>query len=88
MIYVIIQSQIAMTTTDTKSQVELAAHPEQLRTPYVYLAKVLRNAYGAVTRLPTKLLKSFLERHQTASNLALVTFKLQKFKPHVPEIPT
>ena len=75
MIYVIIQSQIAMTTKDIKSQVELGAHPEQLRIQHMDFGKVLWNAYGALTRLPTKLLISFLERHQTASNLALGLLK-------------
>ena len=77
-----------MTTTDTNSQVELGAHPEQLRIQHVDFGKVLRNAYGALTRFPTTLLISFLERHQTASILVLVTLKVKKFKPPVPQVPT
>ena len=87
MIYVFIQNQIAMTATDTKSQVYFGAHPEQLRIQHVYCGKMLRNAYGALRRLPTKLI-SFLERHQTASNLVRIILKVQKFKPHVLEIRT
>ena len=77
-----------MTTTDTKSQVELGAHPEQLRIQHMDFEKVLQNACGALTSLPRKLLISFLERHQTASKLVPVNLKLHKFKPHVPEKPT
>ena len=88
MIYAITQGQIAMTTTDTKSQVFFGVHPEQLRIQHVDFGKVLRNASGALTRFPTALLISFLERHQTASNLVQVISKLPNFKPHVLEIPT
>ena len=88
MIYVIIQSQIAMMTTDTELQVGLGAHPDQLRTQQVDFGKVLRNAYGALTRLPIKLLISLLQQHQTANNSVPVILNLQKFKPHAPEIPT
>ena len=42
MIYVIIQSQIATTTTDIKSQVYLGAHPEQIRIQHVDFGEVLR----------------------------------------------
>ena len=77
-----------MTTTDTKSQIYFGVHPEQLRIQHVDFGKVLRNAAGALTRFSTALLISFLERHQTASNLVPVIFKLQKAKPHFPEIPT
>ena len=88
MIYVITQDQIVMTTTDTKSQVYFVVQPEQLRIQQVDFGKVLRNASGALTRFSTALQKSFLERHQIASNLVQVFLKLQKSKPHVPEIPT
>ena len=77
-----------MTTTDNKSQVCLGAHPEQLRTPHVDFGKVLRNAYGALVRLPMKLPISLLEQHKTANNSARVICKLQKIKAHVPEKPT
>ena len=77
-----------MATTDTKSQVYFGVYPEQLRVQDVDFGKVLRNASGAPTRSPTALLISFLERQETASNLVLVIPKLQKRKPHVPEIPT
>ena len=77
-----------MTTTETKSQVYFGVHPEQLRIQNVDFGKVLRNASGALTHFPTTLLISFLERHQTASSLVLVIFKLQKSQPQVPEIPT
>ena len=75
-----------MTTTDFKSQFCLGTHPEQLRTQHVDFGKKLRNAYGALTRLPIKLLISPLERHRTASNPVLVILNWQKSKPHVPEI--
>ena len=88
LIYVITRGQIAMTTTDTKSQVYFSVHPEQLRIKNVDFGKVLRNASGVPTRSPTALLISFLQRHQTASIIVLVILKLQKFKPHVPEKPT
>ena len=88
MVYVITQGQIAMTTTDTKSQVYFVMHTEQLRKQHVDFGKVLRNASGALTGFPTALLISFLERHQTASNLVPVILELQKSKPHVPEKPT
>ena len=77
-----------MKTTDNKSQVCFGMHPEQLRIQNVDFGKVLRNASGTPTRSPTALLISFLERHQTASNLVLVILKLKKSKTHVPEIPT
>ena len=88
MIYVISQSQIAMKTTDTKSQVYFGVHPEQLRRQNVHFGKVLRNASGAPTCSSTALLISFLERPQTASNIVLVILKLRKSKPHVPETST
>ena len=88
MIYALTQGQIAMTTTDTKSQVYFGVHPEQLRIQNVAFGKVQRNASGAPTRSLTALLISFLERHQTASSSVLVFFKLQKSKPQVPGIPT
>ena len=77
-----------MTTTDTKPQVYFGVHPEQLRIQNVDFGKGLRNASGAPTRSPTALLTSFLERHQTVSNLVRAILKLQKSKPHVPEKPT
>ena len=88
MIYVKFQNQIAMTTTDIKSQVYLGAYPEQLRKPYVNYGKVLRNDYVTPTYPPTKLLVPLLEQHSIASSSVTEILKLQKFKPHVPEIPT
>ena len=88
MIYITVQNQIATTTTDTKWQVYLGAHSEQPRIQHADTGKRLRNAYGALTPLPKKLLISLVEQHQTASNSILVVFKMQKLKPHVPEIGT
>ena len=75
-----------MTATGTESQISFGAHRDQLRIKQVDFGKVLRNAYGALTRLPIKLLILLLEQYQTASNSVLVNFNLQKFKPQVPEI--
>ena len=82
------QGQIVMTITDTKSQVYFGVHPEQLRIQHVDFEKVLREASRVLTRFPTALLISFLQRHQTATNLVVKILKLQKSKHHVPEIPT
>ena len=71
----------------TKLQVYFGVHPEQLRIQNLDFGKKLRNASGAPTRSPTSVLISFLERHQTASKSVLGILKLQKSKPHVPEIP-
>ena len=50
-------------------------YPEQLRTPYVDFEEVLRNAYGALTYLPSKLPVSLLEQHRNASHSVFVIFQ-------------
>ena len=73
-------------TTDIKSV--LVWYPEQLRTPYMYFGKVLRNAYGALTYPPTKLLVPLPEQHRIASHSVLVTFQIAEVETPCSRIPT
>ena len=80
MIYVITQGHIAIKTTDTKSQICFGVHPEQLRIQHVDFGEVLRNAYGAPSYRPTKLLVAFLEQHRIASILVPEILQIAKIQ--------
>ena len=71
MVYATILNRIAIATIDIKLQTCLGIVPGTIRTPYVDFEKVLRNAHGALTYLPTKLLVSLLQQHRIASHSVL-----------------
>ena len=79
-IYVIIEGQITMTITDTKSQVHFGVHPEQLRIQNVDFGKVLRNGYGTLMYPPTKPLVPHPEQHSTTSNSVVVILQIAEIK--------
>ena len=55
-------------------------NPEQLRIQQVDFSKVLRNAHGAPTYRPTKLLVSPTEQHRNTSNLTLEIFQIAEIQ--------
>ena len=80
MICVIAQNQIAITTTDTKSQVYFGVHPEQLRIKNVDFGKVLRNGYGTLMYPTKKPLLPLLKQHSTTSKSVRVFFQIAEIK--------
>ena len=80
MIQVTVLNRIAMTTTDIKLQICLGMVPGAATYTIRGFWKSLRNSYGALTYLPTKLLVSLLDQHSIAGHSVLVIFQIAEIE--------